>query len=106
MTSEAPSTTLKDLVSVIAPKMTSKSDEQKGQKSEAGLAHAEKGDAAKLQVPLPKGVAETDDKKQHHWFVGSIDQGTTSSRFLIFNGEGNPIASHQIEFENLYPESG
>nr|6ZQ4_A Chain A, Glycerol kinase-like protein [Thermochaetoides thermophila DSM 1495]6ZQ4_B Chain B, Glycerol kinase-like protein [Thermochaetoides thermophila DSM 1495]6ZQ4_C Chain C, Glycerol kinase-like protein [Thermochaetoides thermophila DSM 1495]6ZQ4_D Chain D, Glycerol kinase-like protein [Thermochaetoides thermophila DSM 1495]6ZQ4_E Chain E, Glycerol kinase-like protein [Thermochaetoides thermophila DSM 1495]6ZQ4_F Chain F, Glycerol kinase-like protein [Thermochaetoides thermophila DSM 149 len=39
-------------------------------------------------------------------FVGSIDQGTTSSRFLIFNGEGNPVASHQIEFENLYPKSG
>lgn len=40
------------------------------------------------------------------WFIGSIDQGTTSSRFLIFNGEGMPVASHQIEFENMYPESG
>lgn len=40
------------------------------------------------------------------WFIGSIDQGTTSSRFLIFNSDADPIASHQIEFENHYPESG
>ncbi|KAI2622018.1 glycerol kinase [Hypomontagnella submonticulosa] len=40
------------------------------------------------------------------WFIGSIDQGTTSSRFLIFNRHMDPVASHQIEFENLFPESG
>ncbi|KAL2136086.1 hypothetical protein VTI74DRAFT_5492 [Chaetomium olivicolor] len=55
---------------------------------------------------LPRGILETDEEKTQHWFVGSIDQGTTSSRFLIFNGEGDPVASHQIEFENLYPKSG
>lgn len=55
---------------------------------------------------LPKGFSETDDEKKNKWFIGSIDCGTTSSRFLIFNGEGNPVASHQIEFENIYPESG
>lgn len=55
---------------------------------------------------LPEGIQETDEELKEHWFVGSIDQGTTSSRFLIFNGEGEPVTSHQIEFENLYPESG
>jgi len=55
---------------------------------------------------LPQGIHETEEELKHHWFVGSIDQGTTSSRFLIFNGEGDPVASHQIEFENLYPKSG
>jgi len=55
---------------------------------------------------LPQGISETEKELRHHWFVGSIDQGTTSSRFLIFNGEGDPVASHQIEFENLYPKSG
>ena len=39
-------------------------------------------------------------------FIGSIDQGTTSSRFLIFDKAGNPVASHQIEFKQLYPHSG
>jgi hypothetical protein len=55
---------------------------------------------------LPKGIAETEEEKRTRWFIGSIDCGTTSSRFLIFDGEGTPIASHQIEFENIYPESG
>ncbi|KAL2170199.1 hypothetical protein VTG60DRAFT_5067 [Thermothelomyces hinnuleus] len=58
------------------------------------------------EAHLPQGILETDEEKRQHWFVGSIDQGTTSSRFLIFNGEGDPVASHQIEFENLYPKSG
>lgn len=39
-------------------------------------------------------------------FVGSIDQGTTSSRFLIFNKSGEPVASHQIEFKQIYPKPG
>ncbi|KAJ9654604.1 Glycerol kinase [Neophaeococcomyces mojaviensis] len=39
-------------------------------------------------------------------FVGSIDQGTTSTRFLIFNKKGEPVASHQIEFKQIYPEPG
>lgn len=58
------------------------------------------------QVHLPPGISETDIEKENKWFIGSIDCGTTSSRFLIFNGEGTPTASHQIEFENIYPESG
>ncbi|KIV98076.1 glycerol kinase, variant [Exophiala mesophila] len=39
-------------------------------------------------------------------FVGSIDNGTTSSRFLIFDPSGNPVAQHQIEFKQIYPHSG
>lgn len=39
-------------------------------------------------------------------FVGSIDQGTTSSRFLIFNRDGEPVASHQVEFSQIYPNPG
>jgi glycerol kinase len=38
--------------------------------------------------------------------VGSIDQGTTSTRFLIFNKSGEVVASHQIEFKQIYPHPG
>ena len=38
--------------------------------------------------------------------LGSIDQGTTSSRFHIFDHDGDLIAGHQLSFENLYPHSG
>ncbi|KAI5789071.1 hypothetical protein EDC01DRAFT_717717 [Geopyxis carbonaria] len=44
--------------------------------------------------------------KKRGTFTAAIDQGTTSSRFLIFDGSGNPCASHQVEFEQLYPHSG
>lgn len=45
-------------------------------------------------------------KGSHDVFVGSIDQGTTSTRFLIFNRDGEPVASHQIEFKQIYPQPG
>ena len=47
-----------------------------------------------------------DQNKLTQWFIGSIDQGTTSTRFLIFDGTGSPIASHQMEFKQTYPHSG
>lgn len=39
-------------------------------------------------------------------FVGAIDQGTTSSRFLIFNQKGEVVATHQLEFKQHYPQPG
>lgn len=39
-------------------------------------------------------------------FVGSIDQGTTSSRFMIFDKTGAPVAEHQEEFTQIYPHPG
>lgn len=39
-------------------------------------------------------------------FVGAIDQGTTSTRFIIFNNRGEVVAVHQIEFEQIYPNPG
>lgn len=47
-----------------------------------------------------------DEKELKQLFIGSIDQGTTSTRFLIFDGTGSPIASHQMEFKQMYPHSG
>lgn len=55
---------------------------------------------------LPRGIVETAEEKKKQWFVGSIDQGTTSTRFIIFDGHGDPVTSHQTEFENKYPHSG
>ena len=37
-------------------------------------------------------------------YFGAIDQGTTSTRFAIFDSEENQIAIHQIEIEQIYPE--
>ncbi len=39
-------------------------------------------------------------------FVGAIDQGTTSTRFMIFDREANIVASHQLEHQQIYPKPG
>ncbi|OAA34360.1 glycerol kinase [Metarhizium rileyi] len=39
-------------------------------------------------------------------FIGAIDQGTTSTRFLIFNKNGEVVALHQLEFRQIYPNPG
>ncbi len=39
-------------------------------------------------------------------FVGSIDQGTTSSRFIIFNKKGEIVSVGQKEHEQIYPKAG
>lgn len=39
-------------------------------------------------------------------FIGSIDQGTTSSRFIIFDKQGDIIAMDQREHEQIYPKAG
>ena len=37
-------------------------------------------------------------------YFGCIDQGTTSSRFIVFNDEGQIVANHQQEFRQLLPD--
>ncbi|GAA2594853.1 glycerol kinase GlpK [Actinomadura fulvescens] len=39
-------------------------------------------------------------------FVGAIDQGTTSTRFIIFDHGGNEIARHQLEHQQILPQAG
>ncbi|KIY68901.1 glycerol kinase [Cylindrobasidium torrendii FP15055 ss-10] len=39
-------------------------------------------------------------------FVGSLDCGTTSVRFIIFDRYANVVAQHQLEFPQYYPEPG
>ena len=39
-------------------------------------------------------------------YVGSIDQGTTSSRFIVFDRKGDIIAVDQKEHRQIYPRPG
>ena len=45
-------------------------------------------------------------KKNNAGYILSFDQGTTSSRAILFNHEGQLIAEEQKEFTQYYPESG
>jgi len=39
-------------------------------------------------------------------YILSLDQGTTSSRAIVFNREGSIVAVSQKEFEQIYPKPG
>ena len=38
--------------------------------------------------------------------VGAIDQGTQSTRFVLYDRKGLTVASHQVEFEQITPRAG
>ena len=39
-------------------------------------------------------------------YAAAIDQGTTSTRFMIFTHAGQVVGSHQLEHEQIYPAPG
>ncbi len=39
-------------------------------------------------------------------YVAAIDQGTTSTRCMIFNHSGEAVGVHQLEHEQIYPKPG
>jgi glycerol kinase len=39
-------------------------------------------------------------------YVGSIDQGTTSTRFIVFDDKGSIVSADQREHEQIYPKPG
>lgn len=59
------------------------------------------GDSAKEE-----NVREQENMSDEEVYVGSIDQGTTSTRFILYDRSARAIASHQVEFTQFYPEAG
>lgn len=39
-------------------------------------------------------------------YIGAIDQGTTSTRFIVFDGAGKVVACAQAEHQQIYPQPG
>ena len=39
-------------------------------------------------------------------YVAAVDQGTTSTRFMIFDHGGNEVGKHQLEHEQILPQAG
>ena len=39
-------------------------------------------------------------------FVGALDQGTTSTRFIVFDGAGREVARRQLEHRQITPRAG
>ncbi|MBT4363543.1 MAG: glycerol kinase GlpK, partial [Desulfobacteraceae bacterium] len=39
-------------------------------------------------------------------YIGAVDQGTTSTRFVIFNHDCEIVSMHQLEHRQIYPKPG
>lgn len=39
-------------------------------------------------------------------YAAAVDQGTTSTRFMIFDHAGQVVSVHQMEHEQIYPQAG
>jgi glycerol kinase len=39
-------------------------------------------------------------------YIAAVDQGTTSSRFIVFDRSGRVVSSAQREHEQIYPKAG
>ena len=39
-------------------------------------------------------------------YIVALDQGTTSSRAVVFDEQAEPVAARNVEFEQLYPQPG
>ena len=39
-------------------------------------------------------------------YIVALDQGTTSSRAVVFDGQARIVAAHNIEFQQIYPHPG
>jgi glycerol kinase len=55
--------------------------------------------------PLPRQISE-ERAMGSEKFIGAIDQGTTSTRFILFNHQGQQVASAQEEHRQIYPQPG
>src|SRR5919106_5984221 len=69
--------------------------------TDPGAGHDE-GDCAVELEPLKKDLRETPMAE----FVLAIDQGTTSTRAIAFDGDYTPVAMAREEFPQHYPASG
>lgn len=57
---------------------------------------------------MPQSISAYDDERMNSMakYVLALDQGTTSSRAIIFDKKGNIVSKAQNEFEQIYPKAG
>ena len=64
--------------------------------------------AVTMRLLVRAGGANDPDKKRGVSYLVStlLDQGTTSTRFMVFDHFGNEIARHQLEHQQILPQPG
>lgn len=57
-------------------------------------------------MDLRYGRSERPERGTVADFVAAIDQGTTSTRCMIFDHDGAEVGRHQLEHEQILPRAG
>src|ERR1700712_579905 len=71
--------------------------------------HAHSSAARQDDVAFGRSAAVVNHRRHHGRmadFVAAIDQGTTSTRCMIFDHDGAEVGRHQLEHEQILPKSG
>ena len=55
---------------------------------------------------MTESIFQSDHFKEVVMYIGAIDQGTTSTRFIIFDTSGKIIAVDQKEHQQIFPQPG
>lgn len=66
-------------------------------------------EAARLEnetAPQQPEASEDQTNQRRRQYVGAIDQGTTSTRFIIFDEEANVISTYQSELRRIHKHPG
>ena len=50
--------------------------------------------------------SRTEMRDMQDQYILALDQGTTSSRAMLFDRQGNIVSIAQKEFEQIYPQPG
>src|SRR6185503_8649934 len=58
------------------------------------------------RAPRKRSRAERRRRNRMAEYAAALDQGTTSSRCMIFDHGGNVVAVEQLEHEQIYPKPG
>ena len=60
-----------------------------------------------VAIPLKNIVLWEEKKGENMALIYAIDQGTSSSRVLVFQtSDWKVISQHQLEFNSIYPDEG
>ena len=58
------------------------------------------------ESPAPRSTPSSDSRSHMPRYVGALDQGTTSTRFMVFDAAGAEVARRQIEHTQIMPKPG
>ena len=75
-------------------------------RANSSIKHRRPSQTYQFDVTQDYQSQRTKKRKDMTKYVASIDQGTSSTRFIVFDQTGHVVEFHQTEFGQIYPQAG